>query len=1609
MKFQRMIRTKGFRRALLAAAILLCGIYLLDEPAGVEPPPSEKATSVRVRPERQPVYQSHDGRQSLRLVMDRFVARDANGTDEIRTLQPPATAATLAQRLAEHRAPRGVFPLAYDESDDDDGLRLITAEIRAKLPREQAASIARAHGLTIKSFPDYAPEWVIFAAADPFDALEKIGALRGVAQVEAADILTGRRASPMALPNDPLVVNQWSLKASGTALPGSDMNVEGAWKYGGSGGVLGTGVKIAIIDSGIESAHPDLAGNFDASLSKDFITGNPGSEPLGVGERHGTAVAGIAAARGNNGIGVAGVAPNATLVGARLIVGDFTTDAQTAEAIAYRTDVIAIKNNCWGYGSPLYFIEPLAKAALANSTATGRGGKGTIFTFAAGNDGDKEENSNYSELTGSIHTIAVGATDSLNRRAPYSEPGANLVVSAPSHGFTNGALGITTTDRVATLGYNTEASPGGDYHSNFSGTSASCPAVSGVIALMLEKNPQLGWRDVQEILIRSAKKISPTDPGWFTNAAGLHFHHDFGAGLVDATAAVNLASGWTNSGTQTQAVSTAASLSLAIPNSSAAGVEIPFSLAAPNLITEHATLSVTIDHSARGDLEISLISPAGTESKLAEVRSDLGANYAGFTFSTVRNWGENSAGTWRLRVADRSGVGNATGGVLRAATLTVFGTAAPITNPPPVARITGPASGAVFSPGAGFKVAVNATDLNSSGQPSALLDVKLFENGTLVATDTQAPYSFSRNPPVGLYSYTAKATDAQGLQNESPAVIVIVTNQSPVIHAATLSATGQAFADTPLVVASVSASDAESNPIVFSYRWESSDDAENYGDAGVTTESLPAHPSRSGKLWRCVITPSDGNTSGASFVTGAVNLLDRPPVHPLRVGASYNYQSGLVLADDNLFINRPAIIHEFSQGPAGGESEWIEILTLQQGSLSGWRLEDASGNGLDFSAGAWEGIPAGTLIVIRNGAQPKDPLLPANDNNPAGGSMSILSTSSTRFSATSLWPAMGNTGGSLILKNTSGFQVHGVSYGDSLSPSPNVGRVASGEASYFVGRSDVAADTASEWIATTAGTARAETLSLPETAALIPRATFSNGLYRQDFNTTPGASGTSFPSGWSSFSENPSFGVTTTIDSLSPPSSASNVGGVFNFGSQIGMLGGTGTGSGNLFDAGFFALSLENTLGLSDLRISYDVIKTIEQGRSMRLTLEYATANPANASTIWTPIAGGSHFSGSTPNGTVNSFNAITLPAVFNNRETPIHLRWYYRSESTSGGRDAIAIDHIRIQQLAAQNVTLSLSLAPSVISESGGSNASVATVTINQALGFPFTAALSSSDLSEATVPASVIIPVGQLSATFPISAVDDLIADGPQTVTITASAEGYAGASQSLTVTDASTGRAGVTPALPNSPENAAFVQRLREGRILEPATFHLAAGSVLPGGLSLNSATGLVSGILAPGAALGNYTVVIERRNVLGAVVSQTITITVTDAPPLFAEWIDGFNVVDQTPTGDSDLDLLPNLVEYALGSLPDAIDTPAPLTTGRAANSIFITYTKSKTAAGVTLIAEWSPNLTDGSWQNAGILNAVIVDGANSQTIRSSVVIDVAQPVKFLRLRASLAAE
>ncbi|MCU0749854.1 MAG: S8 family serine peptidase, partial [Akkermansiaceae bacterium] len=461
---------------------------------------------------------------SIRLALDEAVVREPNGKDRIIPLNPPATSETLSSRLAAIEEEGVVLPVAYVVGQDRSQFtrRIVTPDLSVKMEGSAADSVAAAHDLVVKSRPEYAPGWVIMSAPSPFAALDAMVNLREVREVASADVLLAVQRSLRALPNDPLVTNQWHLKKTASSSAGTDVNIETIWNYPSTTGSRGTGIRVGVVDDGLETAHPDLAVNVDTANDKDW-NGNDADPNPGAGDDHGTACAGNVAARGNNGIGVSGTAPNSTLVGMRLIAAA-TTDAQEAEAMYYLPQLIEIKSNSWGPSDTGTLLEgpgSLTAAALKNAAELGRGGKGNIILWAGGNGGSAADNSNYDGYANSIYTIAIGATNSSGNRSSYSEPGSNIVVCAPS----SGALGITTVDRTGTNGYES-----GDYTSTFGGTSSATPTAAGIVALMLEKNPNLGWRDVQEILIRTAAKIKPTDSDWVTNGAGLSFNHNFGAG-----------------------------------------------------------------------------------------------------------------------------------------------------------------------------------------------------------------------------------------------------------------------------------------------------------------------------------------------------------------------------------------------------------------------------------------------------------------------------------------------------------------------------------------------------------------------------------------------------------------------------------------------------------------------------------------------------------------------------------------------------------------------------------------------------------------------------------------------------------------------------------------------------------------------------------------------------------------------------------------------------------------------------------------------------------------------------------------------------------------------
>ncbi|MBU38786.1 MAG: hypothetical protein CMA59_04625 [Euryarchaeota archaeon] len=463
-------------------------------------------------------------------------------------------------------------------------------------------------------------------------------------EIESFSPLIEKFFSPRFEPNDPYFDDQWHLNNSGqtSGVAGEDANVMGVWDS-----FNGSGVVISVIDDGVEHSHPDLTDNYVSSHSYDWCGDDPDPDP-NSSDGHGTAVAGVAAGTGNNSIGVTGAAFGASIAGHRLIACGFS-DSTSADALSYHNGGIDIYSNSWGpfdSGNILDGPGPITVAAIEDSIYNGRSGLGNIYTWAAGNGLDADDNSNYDGYSNSRYSIAVAAITHYGEQSWYSEPGANILVTAHSNGGSPTYEGITTTDITGNGGYD-----GGDVTHDFGGTSSATPLVSGVIALVLEANPDLTWRDVQNILVHSSRKNDANDSSWSLNGAGHDVSHKFGFGAVDAGAAVSLAQNWSSSGEESNATFGPYTPNIEIDNGPSTWTE--FNLSVPiDLRLESIDIVVDITHDARGELDIVLQSPSGHESWLAEEHTDNNADYSNWRFGTVQHWDESSQGDWTLKVRD---------------------------------------------------------------------------------------------------------------------------------------------------------------------------------------------------------------------------------------------------------------------------------------------------------------------------------------------------------------------------------------------------------------------------------------------------------------------------------------------------------------------------------------------------------------------------------------------------------------------------------------------------------------------------------------------------------------------------------------------------------------------------------------------------------------------------------------------------------------------------------------------------------------------------------------------------------------------------------------------
>lgn len=260
----------------------------------------------------------------------------------------------------------------------------------------------------------------------------------------------------------------------------------------------GKGIKVGIIDDALDTRHEDLIGSIDATYN--VATGGKDVSPEGYWENHGTEVTGVAAARSNQ-LGIAGVAPEASIYFVKLPFSSGTSTSQIVEAFEkikeWNVDVL----NCsWGSGN----ADPAVKDAIVDLAKNGRKGKGTVIVFAVGNgSGDQTGDPIGNDESAIEEVIAVGATTIQNIRAEYSKYGPALDLMAPG----GNEIGITTLDQMGPFG----ESYGNYLHYNdpytFAGTSASAPIVTGVVAQLLQANKELTRKEIIQALEKSSDKI----------------------------------------------------------------------------------------------------------------------------------------------------------------------------------------------------------------------------------------------------------------------------------------------------------------------------------------------------------------------------------------------------------------------------------------------------------------------------------------------------------------------------------------------------------------------------------------------------------------------------------------------------------------------------------------------------------------------------------------------------------------------------------------------------------------------------------------------------------------------------------------------------------------------------------------------------------------------------------------------------------------------------------------------------------------------------------------------------------------------------------------------
>lgn len=447
---------------------------------------------------------------------------------------------------------------------------------------------------------------------------------------------------------DPMWPYLWYMNRNSFNKNLTDMNITNAWIQG----YTGKGVSVTFLDDGLEWNHPDIIENYDPRASFDFNDHDDDPMPrydFTNENKHGTRCAGEVAATGNNSICSIGIAYNAGIGGLRMLDGPIT-DSVEAMALAFNNDHVSIYSASWGptdNGKKLEGPGRLVRQALKNGVEQGRGGLGSIFTWASGNGGVYGDSCACDGYVNSIYVMAISSTTDHGSKPWYLEECSGVLASTYSSGDKRrGQSSIATTD----LRHKCTKS--------HTATSAAAPIAAGIIALTLEANKKLSWRDVMFIVALSAR---PNDKSkdFFKNAAGFYVSNRYGFGLMDAGRMVDMATTWKHVPKFIACKDKTSDLSRLTKENFLKNTTKIITTACNGThhevnYIEQVEAVVSLRTPTRGLMKLMLTSPSGTQSLILPKRSrdKSRSGIRRWAFKSLHFWGEQPHGEWKLHVLD---------------------------------------------------------------------------------------------------------------------------------------------------------------------------------------------------------------------------------------------------------------------------------------------------------------------------------------------------------------------------------------------------------------------------------------------------------------------------------------------------------------------------------------------------------------------------------------------------------------------------------------------------------------------------------------------------------------------------------------------------------------------------------------------------------------------------------------------------------------------------------------------------------------------------------------------------------------------------------------------